>query len=56
METENSIALGIGIETGGHIFQLIFTNSRAMIEKGFIADEIKKLDADFWDSMKDENL
>jgi len=38
METENSIALGIGIETGGHIFQLIFTNSRAMIEKGFIAE------------------
>jgi len=36
--TENSIALGLGIETGGHVFQLIFTNSRAMIEKGFIAE------------------
>lgn len=36
--TENSIALGLDIETGGHVFQLIFTNSRAMIEKGFIAE------------------
>lgn len=36
--TENSIALGLDIETGGHVFQLIFTNSRAMNEKGFIAE------------------
>jgi hypothetical protein len=36
--TENSIALGLDIETGGHVFQLIFTNSRAMIEKSFIAE------------------
>jgi hypothetical protein len=36
--TENSIAFGLDIETGGHVFQLIFTNSRAMIEKGFIAE------------------
>ncbi|MDP3312163.1 DUF5777 family beta-barrel protein [Lutibacter sp.] len=36
--TKNSIALGLDIETGGHVFQLIFTNSRAMIEKGFIAE------------------
>jgi len=32
------IALGIDIETGGHIFQLIFTNSRVMIEKEFIVE------------------
>jgi len=37
-DTQNSLALGIGIETGGHIFQLIFTNSRSMVEKGFIAE------------------
>lgn len=34
----NSIALGFDIETGGHVFQLHFTNSRAMIERGFIAE------------------
>jgi hypothetical protein len=37
-DTTNSLALGFDIETGGHIFQLIFTNSRAMIEKGFITE------------------
>ncbi|HRG41821.1 MAG TPA: DUF5777 family beta-barrel protein, partial [Saprospiraceae bacterium] len=25
-------------ETGGHVFQLHFSNSRSMIEKGFIAE------------------
>jgi len=35
---KNSLALGVDIETGGHVFQLIFSNSRAMIEKGFIAE------------------
>ena len=35
---KNSLALGIDIETGGHVFQLIFSNSRSMIEKGFIAE------------------
>lgn len=35
-EVYNSIALGVDIETGGHVFQLHLTNSRAMIEKGFI--------------------
>lgn len=38
VDTQNSLALGIDIETGGHVFQLIFTNSRAMIEKGFITE------------------
>jgi hypothetical protein len=32
------LALGFDIETGGHVFQLIFTNSLAMIEKGFIGE------------------
>lgn len=35
---KNSVALGFDIETGGHVFQLHFTNSRAMIEKGFITE------------------
>lgn len=37
-DIKNSLALGVDIETGGHVFQLIFSNSRAMIEKGFIAE------------------
>ena len=35
---QNSIALGVDIETGGHVFQLQLTNSRSMIEKGFITE------------------
>ena len=34
----NSLSLGFDIETGGHVFQLHFTNSTSMIEKGFIAE------------------
>jgi hypothetical protein len=34
----NAIAIGVDIETGGHIFQLQFTNATSMIEKGFIAE------------------
>lgn len=39
-ETENfdSFAIGIDLETGGHVFQLQFTNSRSMNEKGFIRE------------------
>jgi lipopolysaccharide assembly outer membrane protein LptD (OstA) len=33
---QDSFSLGIDIETGGHVFQLHFTNSRGMIEKHFI--------------------
>ncbi|HNI44052.1 MAG: hypothetical protein JNM36_08035 [Chitinophagales bacterium] len=32
----NSLSLGFDIETGGHVFQLHFTNSTSMLEKGFI--------------------
>jgi hypothetical protein len=35
---QNSIAIGVDIETGGHVFQLQLTNSRSMIEKGFITE------------------
>jgi hypothetical protein len=38
MEIYNSLSLGFDIETGGHVFQLHLTNSRAMIEKGFITE------------------
>ena len=34
----NPLSLGIDLETGGHVFQFIFTNSVAMIEKGFIGE------------------
>lgn len=36
----NSFTLGFDIETGGHVFQLHFTNSTSMIEKGFISETI----------------
>jgi len=38
IDTKNSIALGVDIETGGHIFQLVFTNAVSMLEKGFIGE------------------
>jgi hypothetical protein len=34
----NSLSIGFDIETGGHVFQLHFTNSTSMIEKGFVAE------------------
>jgi len=34
----NSLSLGVDIETGGHVFQLHFSNSTSMIEKGFICE------------------
>jgi hypothetical protein len=38
----NSLALGVDIETGGHIFQLLLTNSQGMIEKQFIGETTDK--------------
>jgi hypothetical protein len=37
-EYRNSLSLGLDIETGGHVFQLHFTNSTSMIEKGFVTE------------------
>jgi Membrane bound beta barrel domain (DUF5777) len=37
-DTFDSIAIGLDIETGGHLFQLQFTNSRSMVEKGFMTE------------------
>jgi len=34
----NPLSLGFDIETGGHVFQIILTNSLAMTEKGFIGE------------------
>lgn len=38
----NSLSIGFDIETGGHVFQLHFTNSTSMIEKGFITETVGK--------------
>ena len=40
----NSLSIGLDIETGGHVFQLMFTNSRQMVEKGFITETDGKWD------------
>lgn len=34
----NPLSVGFDVETGGHVFQIILTNSLAMIEKGFIGE------------------
>lgn len=34
---ENSLSVGVDIETGGHVFQLIFTNSLGMTPNFFVA-------------------
>jgi Membrane bound beta barrel domain (DUF5777) len=36
--TTNSLSIGFDIETGGHVFQLHFTNSRGMSERTFISE------------------
>lgn len=41
----NPLGLGIEIETGGHVFQLVFANSQAMIEKSYIT----QTSGDFFD-------
>lgn len=41
----NSLSIGFDIETGGHVFQLHFTNSTSMIEKGYITETV----GDFFD-------
>ena len=33
----NPLTLGVDIETGGHVFQLVFTNARASNDSGFLA-------------------
>jgi opacity protein-like surface antigen len=35
---KNTLSLGFDIETGGHVFQLHFTNSQPMFDRGFITE------------------
>jgi Membrane bound beta barrel domain (DUF5777) len=35
--TYNALSLGVDIETGGHVFQMFFTNSTGMTERTYIA-------------------
>ena len=44
-ETFDVIGFGFEIETGGHVFQLMFTNTLAPFEKGFITETVDE----FWD-------
>ncbi|MCB0769621.1 MAG: hypothetical protein KDC00_04355 [Flavobacteriales bacterium] len=37
-EFHNSLSLGFDIETGGHVFQLHFTNSRGQFERAYITE------------------
>jgi hypothetical protein len=41
-EYTNSLSIGFDIETGGHVFQLHFTNSRPMYETGYITETTGK--------------
>ncbi|MFZ1750076.1 MAG: DUF5777 family beta-barrel protein [Saprospiraceae bacterium] len=43
----NSLSVGFDIETGGHVFQLHFSNNRSMVEKGFITETTRKWDTSF---------
>jgi len=43
-DARNAIAIGFDIETGGHVFQIHFTNSQSMVEKAFISE----VSNDFW--------
>lgn len=39
-DIKNSLSIGFDIETGGHVFQLHFSNSTSMIEKGFVSETV----------------
>lgn len=39
---ENPLSIGFDIETGGHVFQLHFTNSTGMNERAFLTETINK--------------
>jgi len=40
--TSNSLSIGFDIETGGHVFQLHFTNSTGMTERTYIGETTEK--------------
>ena len=35
---KNPLSIGVDLETGGHVFQMHFTNSQAMHESGFLGN------------------
>lgn len=37
---KNPLSIGVDIETGGHVFQLHFTNSQAMTESGYLGQAV----------------
>lgn len=37
-EYDNSFSIGFDFNTGGHVFQLVFTNSKAIYDSGYITD------------------
>lgn len=37
-DKKNGLSIGFDIETGGHVFQLHFTNSTSMVENGFVTN------------------
>ena len=37
---KNSIGLGVDIETGGHVFQLVMTNAQGITERAFIGETV----------------
>jgi len=39
---ENPLSVGVDIETGGHVFQLFFTNAQPMFERGFLTETLGK--------------
>lgn len=39
---QNSLSIGVDIETGGHVFQLHVTNSRGMFERAFLTETIDR--------------
>jgi opacity protein-like surface antigen len=39
---ENSFSIGVDIETGGHVFQLHFTNAQPMFDRAFITETTGK--------------
>jgi hypothetical protein len=38
LATRNCLSVGVDIETGGHVFQLMVTNAKAQFERGFISE------------------
>lgn len=41
---KNTLGFGIDIETGGHVFQLVVTNTRGLTERSFITETADDFD------------